>query len=83
MKKIGCVGHDCDKCKRGPTKKEMRAAFDAELARMVGKKWVKDHSDDVVAWWNAGIFGGMFRAGVRFARKRSNTRYPANPRDNT
>lgn len=73
MKKIGCVGHDCGKCKRGPTKKEMRAAFDAALVQMVGKKWVKDHSDAVVAWWNAGIFGGMFRAGVRFARKRANS----------
>lgn len=58
--------------KRRITRKEMRAAFDAELVRMIGKKWVKDHSDDVVAWWNAGIFGGMFRAGVRFARKRAN-----------
>ena len=73
MRKIGCVGHDCDKCKRGPTKKEMRAAFDAEMARMLGAKWVKDHPDWLDNWWGAGIFGGMFRAGVKYARKRSNT----------
>ena len=55
------------------TRKQMRAAFDAELARMVGKKWVRDHPDYADVWWYASIFGGMFRAGVRYARKRSNT----------
>jgi len=53
----------------------MRAAFDAEMARMLGAKWVKDHPDWLDNWWGAGIFGGMFRAGVKYARKRSNTKY--------
>lgn len=70
MKKIGCVGHDCGKCKKSPTKKELRTGFEAEIRRVLGAQWVKDHPDIVAGWFSAGICGGMFRAGVRFERKR-------------
>ena len=70
MKKIGCVGHDCGKCKKGPTKKELRAGFEAELKRVLGARWAKDHPDIIAAWFSAGICGGMFRAGVKFERNR-------------
>ena len=70
MKKIGCVGHDCDKCRKGMSRKEQQAAFTAELKRIVGAKWVKQHPDIVAAWFLAPIVGGMFRAGTRAARKR-------------
>ena len=55
-------------------KQANKQAFVNHLVKTVSREWVDNNRDIVDAWWKAPIVGGMFRAGVKYQKRKEKRR---------